>query len=71
MSLTSFEESCFVCGISDSTNTTCPDCLSERDEHIGLCRQHRYLHTIPSTQSNVVFGSCYPYEIATDAYKGR
>ena len=71
MPLTSVEESCFVCGIIDSSNKICPDCLSERDEHIGLCSRHRYLHNMPPTQSNIAFGSCYPYKIATESYKGR
>ena len=71
MPLNSAQDSCFVCGINDSSNITCPDCLSERDVHVGLCERHRSLHTIPSTQSNKAFDSCYPYEISNDPYKGR
>ena len=62
---------CFLCGLVDKSNTTCQHCLLEKQKVIGMCSQHRRLHERPSFDAKNNYGSCYPYEIATDIHKGR
>ena len=59
---------CFLCGVEDVSNTTCENCLSEKQKCVGLCTIHRFLHEKPPENGIV---DCYPYKIAHDPVKGR